>query len=88
MSKQTVLVPTDIVDPYTGEPLYVSYTIRPIWYLRLRQLKLWLDLVLLRMHPWTAFEVAFRCCNEDIRWTKERKQRIKQGKDADNGPKD
>lgn len=84
-----VLVPTDIDDPVTGEPLYVSYRLRPRWYIRCRQL--WLFLRLLWRYPddrpcsridWaTAWEIAFRIMNEqelDPSWRAHVKQRARE----------
>jgi len=58
------LVPTDVRDPDTGEPLYVNAKVRPRWYWWLMKVRLFLALVWREWEPgirigWrTAWEVA------------------------------
>ena len=48
----TVLAPTDISDPRTGEPLYVAAKVRPAWYWNWRRVCLFLSIV------WRKYEVS------------------------------
>lgn len=41
----SVMRPTDINDPVTGEPLYVLCKVRPRWYWHMRRLSLFLGIV-------------------------------------------
>ena len=45
MNWKTELRPTDILDPATGDPLYVHARIRPQWFWVLRRMKLFLLIV-------------------------------------------
>ncbi len=48
----TALVPTDLNDPYTGEPLCVYAKIRPAWYWTWRRVCLFASIV------WRRYEVS------------------------------
>ena len=48
----TRLIATDILDPTTGEPLYVDAKIRPKWYWLLKRIWLFISIV------WRKWETA------------------------------
>jgi hypothetical protein len=70
MTIRTALVPTDIIDPATGEPLYIEVRVRPRWQMwiltRLWRVQLFLGIVWRRIDTripdrldWrTAWDVA------------------------------